>query len=271
MCHVTHLAMYSLIDVDLVERAPERGPVPRVADWEIERAHALGRIIDPVIVRALKQKTPISGQTRYEIVGNEKSWIIAQRLGWHQVPCVSFVLDDDDVRLYREAQVEGDTIDRVLQYQRRLNTEPDLTVTALAAEVGWSRTELQHNLCLTRLSSTLLQYVRTGQLSLGHARRLASPKLSTALREELARSIVEHGWPVRVLEDQLRRRTQNDAAVDATPSVQVSVETAALERSLSTLLGCAVTIRPPLLSINYCGNLEILDGLLERLGYQVDA
>lgn len=268
--------MYTTIDDYLIQRSALAGPVALVSDDEIERTRSLGRIIAPVLVRETKRRTG-SGQRLYEIVGNEKSWILAQRIGWHEVPCV--VLDVDDDELQKSLIAENslphapvvDTNDPVqysIALKQRLDADTTLTVKALAKELGRNRSDLQHFLRLADLPQDIRALVSAGRLSVGHARRLATPTITNEQRSRIAKAVVEKNISVRRLETLIRARTkagQEDIEREAN-SLRLQLEN--VERALSEKLGCLVTVTETTIRINYAKDLDVLDGLLARLGVE---
>ena len=106
------------------------------------------------------------------------------------------------------------------------------------------------------------EFVRSGQLSAGHARAL----VTLADPEAVARRIVEAGLNVREVEA-IGETEGRRVAGKRAPAVK-DADTRALEKSLSDVLGLAVTIRHKSsggdVSIHY-RTLEQLDDVCRRL------
>lgn len=247
------------IDIDLIERARDAGAVVQPSDNDIERARQLGMIVEPVIVRRLMERSLVSNQLAYEIIANEKSWLIAQRLGWDQVPVEVVEVSSDAARRYRVAAPTTaplDPIERLQQLKGRLDADKKLTVKQLATEEGIGRTELHHRLRVLTLSQSIQDSVRQGALTIAQARRIACKGLTDLQREQLVKATVNNKWSVRVLEGQIKK-----VLLGSDSLIQES-----LERAMTEKLGCDVKLKPPFLTIDYQNNLDVLDGVMAHLG-----
>jgi len=150
-----------------------------------------------------------------------------------------------------------------------------LSVTRAGASRGYSRTVASHLLRLLRLEPTVQQWVAEHQLSVGHAKMLVG--LEPKRQLHLARRIGRERLSVRQVESlmgQIRRDPRDPATIpfDADPRGPDHVR---FEARLSEQLGVPVTVEYArdgagrlILAFS---DLEILDGLLERLGYCDDA
>lgn len=280
--------MFLKIEDYLLHRPSNPGPLPKLSPFEIEQGRKLGKLLNPVVVRALP-RSPASPQQNYEIIQNERSWLLAQRLGWHQIPCLVYEVNDAEVALLRDAQSgiqpfatpKEDPVLFAIAMAQRLKDEPRLSISALAREVGWDRSELQHQLRLAVLPAPVQQMVSTRTLSVGHARRIGSSRLNDQQRTECAREVVSKKLTVRQLEQRLRDLVDapRGAEISVKPSDQSTAEREAhalktqlsfLEQKISELIGCGVRITQRELSIDFSGDLEVLDGVLERFGYKAD-
>ena len=233
-------------------------------------------LVIPVVVRKIDYQTQAAQQC-YEIVANERTWFLAQRLGWHQIPCVVQELTDADAELiHRDQSVmagkgRDDPIADAIALSERLRNEPGLSVSALAREIDWDRTELQHHLRLAALPPEVQLMVRCGHLSVSHARRLGSARLTDIQQIALAYEITKNKLTVRQLEIRLRNLggVTQQAKGPELPSMSVrgSLELTFIERTMSELLGCPVHFHQGSITIDFFGSFAILDGILERLGY----
>ena len=220
-------------------------------------------VIQPLIVRPV----PSGG---YEIVAGERRWRAAQRAGLHELPAV--VRDISDVEMLEIAIIEN--IQRAdlnpleeAQGYRQLMDRFGHTQERLAEALGKSRSHIANLLRLLTLPEPVLELLRTGNLTAGHARAL----VTATNPESLAKQVVERDLSVRQTE-QLARA----AASPGTPRPPVArgsakdADTRALEEDLTANLRLKVTIdhRPGQqageLRIRY-GTLEELDGLCQLL------
>jgi ParB family chromosome partitioning protein len=220
-------------------------------------------VIQPLILRPV----PSGG---YEIVAGERRWRAAQRAGLHELPAVVREVSDGemleiaiieniqraDLNALEEAQGYRQLMDRFGHTQERL-----------AEALGKSRSHIANLLRLLTLPEPVLELLRTGKLTAGHARAL----VTAGNPESLARQVVERDLSVRQTEQLARSAaTTPPRATTARTAAAKDADTRALEEDLTAALRLAVTIdhRPGRQSgeirIRY-GTLEELDGLCQLL------
>lgn len=220
---------------------------------------------------------PISVRIRgadYELIAGERRLRAARRLGWATITAV--VRDTSDEQLLTLALVENlqredlNPIDEAEGYQR-LSREFGLSQQHIAEAVGKDRSTVANMLRLLALPDDVQHFVRTGQLSIGHARALlglpAEVSVSEAAHEILRRQMTVRDverWAqqhrpttrktrsktestaesaeLRHITDRLRRYLQTDVSVVANEKAQgevrirfYSVED--LERLLELIVG----------------------------------
>ena len=223
-------------------------------------------IIQPLILRP----HPDEPDT-YEIVAGERRWRAAQLARLHELPAVLRELDDTqvlEIAIIENIQREDlNAIEEALAY-RQLMDRFGHTQERLAEGLGKSRSHIANLLRLLTLPETVLDLVRTGRLTAGHARALV-----TAVNPEaLARQVIEKDLSVRQTEQLARsvlgapppggKAAAGRAAKDA--------DTRALEEDLSAALRLKVLIEHKAgkqageVRIRY-RNLEELDGLCQLL------
>ena len=219
-------------------------------------------IIQPIVVTPRGEKL--------EIVAGERRWRAAGIAGLTKVPVV-----------FRERQSETDLLEAALveNLQRedlnpldaaeayaRLKDEFRLSHEKIADRVGKDRTTISNALRLLKLPSSVRDRVRSGDLSGGHARALAS-LTSADDQERLAEEIVRRGLSVRQAEkrvaslggaDKLRREHRRD------PFTRDAEEK--LSRRLRTRVRIVRRRRGGRVEIAF-GSEEELIGLYERLAH----
>ena len=225
--------------------------------------------LDPIVVR--------SRGLRYEILSNAETWIAAQRAGWRDVPvAIRDDLTDDDAQAILALTTGAGRLDPI-EEARRYEAELERlcagdrrrrhgAITRLARLLDKPRTHVSHTLRLLKLPVRIQHLVSRGELSAGHARALVT--VTDARRQHrLAERVIRHRMSVRDTEAAARgrriRRTHGDDGVEPDPDVR------RLETTLSDTLGCPtrVDVRAGRLIIDYRGNLEVLQGVLERIGW----
>ena len=217
-------------------------------------------IVQPIVVTPRGEKL--------EIVAGERRWRAAAMAGLTKVPVV-----------WREKQSESDLLEVALveNLQRedlnpldaaeayaRLKDEFRLSHEKIADRVGKDRTTVSNALRLLKLPSSVRDRIRSGLLSAGHARALAS-LASPDDQERLAEEILRRSLSVRQAEkrvasfgsaDRLRREHRRD------PFTRDAEEK--LSRRLKTRVRIVRRRRGGRLEIAF-GSEEELIGLYERL------
>ena len=170
----TEQSAYRLLPIYKVEPNPDQ---PR-QDFDEEELQALSEsisihgVIQPLTVRELS-----SGY--YQIIAGERRWRAARQAGLSEVPAV--VIEADDKKAMELALIENlqrqdlNPVEEALGYQS-LMADYGLTQEETASRVGKSRPAVANALRLLNLSSEVLEKVRSGELSAGHARAILSLK-----------------------------------------------------------------------------------------------
>jgi ParB family chromosome partitioning protein len=222
-------------------------------------------VIQPLILR----RHPVEPD-RFEIVAGERRWRAAQMAGVHALPAVVRELSDAEVlELAIIENVQRADLNPLEEAQgyRQLMESFGHTQERLAEALGKSRSHIANLLRLLTLPEPVLDLLRAGKLTAGHARAL----ITAPNPESLARQVVERDLSVRQTEALAR-----SAATPSTPSRTLprpaakDADTRALEEDLSATLRLKVTIdhkpgRPSgEIRIRYA-TLEDLDTLCQLL------
>ena len=188
---------YKLLPIHKIE--PNRNQ-PR-QDFDEEELQALSEsltthgILQPLTVRELD-----SGY--YQIIAGERRWRAARMAAISEVPVV--VIEADDKKAMELALIENlqrqdlNPVEEALGYQS-LMSDFGLTQEETAQRVAKSRPAVANALRLLNLSAPILEKVRDGSLSAGHARALLSVK-SEKKQLEAMQKIVALGLSVRQAE-----------------------------------------------------------------------
>jgi len=228
-------------------------------------------VIQPLVVRERPDRT-------FEIIAGERRWRASKQAGLSEVPAVVRNVEDRTVvamALIENIQREDLNPLEEAQALQRLIDEFDLTHAQAAEAVGRSRAAVSNLLRLLELPNAIRILVESRQLEMGHARALLT--LSPELASKLAADAVEHGWSVREVEHRAQqfaagRVPGGDTRTVARNKARPQADIVSLENELSETLGTRVSIangrgNKGRLVIHY-GNLEALDGVLERLRAQ---
>ena len=188
---------YQLLPLHKVE--PNRSQ-PR-QDFDEEELAALAEsvsvhgIIQPLTVRELR-----SGY--YQIIAGERRWRAARMAGLTEVPAV--IIEADDKKAMELALIENlqrqdlNPVEEALGYQS-LMEDFGLTQEETAQRVGKSRPAVANSLRLLGLCPDVLDMLRSGKLSAGHARAVLSLKTEKQ-QKDAAQKIVALGLSVRQAE-----------------------------------------------------------------------
>lgn len=218
-------------------------------------------VLVPILVRPLATGAQ---PAVYELIAGERRWRAAAVAGLGTIPSIVREADDRaslEVAIVENLQREDlDALEEAAGFQHLL-TEYAFTQEALAARLGKSRPAIANALRLLGLADSLKARLRSGALTVGHARALLA--LEPARREAVAGRIEREGLTVRDVE---RLATPRRAA-----PVRPRRRTAdheALEGRLRIALAAPVALtrgkRGGKIEIRYADD-EDLDRLAERL------
>ena len=228
---------YKLLPIHKVE--PNRNQ-PR-QDFDEEELEALAEslathgILQPLTVRELA-----SGY--YQIIAGERRWRVARMAGLTEVPAV--IIEADDKKAMELALIENlqrqdlNPVEEALGYQS-LMSDFGLTQEETAQRVAKSRPAVANALRLLNLSQAILEKVRDGSLSAGHARALLSIK-SEKKQLDAMQKIVALGLSVRQAELLCKNMTKEPAS-EKPVTFQVDY-VSECEKQLSKHLGRGVKI-----------------------------
>ena len=198
-------------------------------------------VLQPIIVRP----NP-NFEGSFEIVAGERRWRAAKMAGLTEIPAV--VLDGDDMKIAQVALIENvqredlNVVEEALGYQTLMD-KFDMTQEEVAKQVGKSRPAITNLLRLLDLPEEVLELLRSGELSAGHARALLGLR-DPELIPLFANRAVAKGLSVRDVETMVRR--QNAEPAEALPDIdggtQNKVYMKDLERRTREALGRKVKI-----------------------------
>lgn len=215
----------------------EREPLENLAD-----SIAQFGVLQPIVVR---ESTLLQGT--YEILAGERRWRAAKMAGLNEIPAV--ILEGDDLKAAQVAVIENvqrenlNPIEEALAYNTLIDRF-GLTQDQVAKQVGKSRVSVTNLLRLLDLPEEVLEMVKDGQLSAGHARALLGLKNEEQIAS-LAQKIIEKDLSVRDVEKTIRLLNYEPSAVEEDTSgeaVQRKIYMKELEHRAVTQLGRRVRI-----------------------------
>jgi ParB family chromosome partitioning protein len=250
------------VDIDRIKPNPLQ-PRHQFRPEPIEELAASIResgILQPIIIRRI--------DGGYGIVAGERRWRAAQKAGLHKIPAL--IREIREEQLLQVALVENlqrqdlNPIEEAKAYAS-LVEDFGMSQAEVAERVGKDRSTVANALRLLQLSPSVQEDVEAGNLTMGHARALAS--LPNHKAQELGADIItKQGLSVREAESWVKRHTEDPRqkrVVHRDPNI------GAAEEKLQRHLGTRVRIQSGpgakgKIILEYFSSAE-LDRLYERL------
>ena len=228
---------YKQLPIYKVEPNPDQ---PR-KDFDEEELQALADsiamhgVVQPLTVRQMD-----SGY--YQIIAGERRWRAARLANLSEIPVV--IIEADDQKTMELALIENlqrqdlNPVEEALGYQALIE-EYGLTQEETAAQVGKSRPAVANALRLLGLCPEVLERLRKGEITAGHARAILTLKAEKK-QIEAAQKIWALGLSVRQAELLCKNMTREpEKEKEVTLAVDYVAE---CEKSLSRHLGRGVKI-----------------------------
>lgn len=202
---------------------------------ELSASIAEHGLLQPIAVRP----KPSGG---YLIVAGERRWRASRMAGLTEVPViVKDVTDEQAMELALVENLQREDLDPVEEAAgiRELMTRCDLTQEQVARKLGKSRSALANSLRLLSLPETVLELLKSGFITIGHAKvvlGLPTPEL----QEEAAQMIADNQLNVRQAEalcKKLAKPAKEPVAAPLPSALPVEVE-----ESLKQVLGSEVNV-----------------------------
>ena len=228
---------YQILPIYKVEPNPDQ---PR-RDFDEEELQALADsisvhgVIQPLTVRQMP-----TGY--YQIIAGERRWRAARLANLSEIPVV--IVEADDKKAMELALIENlqrqdlNPVEEALGYQALIE-EYGLTQEEAAGRVGKSRPAVANALRLLGLSPAVLEKLKNGELSAGHARAILTLKTEKK-QQEAAKKIIALALSVRQAETLCKNMNKEPAPVKE--EVFAVDYVAECEKSLSKHLGRGVKI-----------------------------
>ncbi len=197
---------------------------------------AIHGVIQPLTVRELP-----TGY--YQIIAGERRWRAARMANLSEIPAV--IIEADDRKATELALIENlqrqdlNPVEEAMGYQT-LMADYGLTQEDTAARVGKSRPAVANALRLLQLPEEVLEMLRQGKLTAGHARAILSVK-SPKKQLEAAQKIAALDLSVRQAELICKNMNQEQKEKKAPETLAVDY-VAECEKNLSRHLGRGVKI-----------------------------
>ena len=194
-------------------------------------------VLQPLIVR-------VGDNGDYEIVAGERRWRAAQMAQLHELPVI--VRAFTDIEVLEVAIIENiqradlNATEEAAGY-KQLMDKFGHTQEKMADALGKSRSHIANLLRLFNLPMPVLQLLREGKISAGHARALISAQDPL----KLAQQVIKGGLSVRATEALVKKEISGSTKGTPTGTsdeVDKDADTKALEGDLAANLGMAVSL-----------------------------
>ncbi len=188
-------------------------------------------LVQPIVVRARGD--------RYQLIAGQRRLAAARKLGWAQVAVR--VLDVDDRQMAEIAIVENlqrrdlDALEKAASFKQYLATW-NCTQDELAKRLSVDRSTVANLIRLLELPPAVQQQLRSGAISMGHARALL-PLGDEDEQMRLAERVVAEGLSVRAIEGEVQEIIRREEAED----IDAGLEAARIAQQE----GHAAAVAPP--------------------------
>ena len=223
-------------------------------------------VLQPILLRP--------SEDGFEIVAGERRWRAAQKPQLHTIPAIVREIDEGsmaELALIENIQREDLNAIEEAEGYRQLIERHGHTQDGVAKIVHKSRSHVANLLRLLDLPEFVRQSLVSGDITMGHARAVATAPDPEALTKE----IVSRGYSVRQAEDRAKQaRHAPGPGVDIgrasarNAAKGVDADLAALERQLGDILGLKVTVthkgQGGHVTLHY-SSLDQLDMICQRL------
>ena len=223
-------------------------------------------VLQPIIVR---ESELLSGT--YEIIAGERRWRAAKMAGLTEIPAIVF--DGDELKAAQVAMIENiqredlNPVEEAMGYGALIERF-GLTQDQVAKQVGKNRSTVANMLRLLELPTEVLEMLRDGELTTGHARAL----LALSSEEQIidtAKLAFERELSVREVEALVKRiNSKPDETEEERVHPQIKAQMKELEHRAMSTLGRKVRIsrssRKKVVELTY-DNDEDLEALLLML------
>ena len=254
------------IEIGRIRPNPEQ---PRVQFTE----EAIDELADSIAERGVLQPILLRphGDGGFEIVAGERRWRAAQRARLHTIPALVREIDDStaaEIALIENIQREDLNAIEEAEGYRQLIQRHGHTQDNVAKLVHKSRSHVANLLRLLDLPDFVRQSLLRGDISMGHARAVATAPDP----EALAKEVIAKGLSVRQTEERARfvkpGAGHDIARASARNAKPVDADVTALERQLGDTLGLRVIIAhngsKGTVTLHY-SSLDQLDMVCQRL------
>ncbi|SFG72199.1 ParB/RepB/Spo0J family partition protein [Oribacterium sp. WCC10] len=201
-------------------------------------------VITPIIVK--------QNGAFYEIVAGERRWRAARIAGLKEIPVI---IKNVDERTSREMSIieniqrdDLNPVEEALAYQSLID-DYGLTQEEVASRVSKNRSTITNSLRLLKLDDDVLEMLKEGLITQGHARALLVIE-DTELRKKIALRCAKENLSVREIENLVKQdklskeKKNNSTSPEAEELKRLKILYKDLEKKMKAKLGTKVSIVP---------------------------
>lgn len=232
----------SIREIDLEQITPN--PFQPRSEFDREKLQELTESVSRLgVIQPITVKKVSIG--RYQIISGERRFRAAKAAGLKTIP--AYVKEADESSMLEMALVENiqredlDPIDIAISFQRLIE-ECNLTQEALSPRVGKNRATIANYLRLLRLQPEIQLAVKSGAISMGHAKALLGLEDGN-LQKRIVDSIVSDELSVRQTEDLVRKLSSPRTEKTAKTSFKPGETAVSAGKLLGKFFGGKVTLK----------------------------
>lgn len=231
-------------------------------------------LLQPIIVRE-------GAGGFYQILAGERRWRASKMAGLTEIPAI--VMEADAMKAAEIAIIENVQRENLNAYEEAqayasLMKEFDLTQEEVAAKVGKSRPAVANTMRLLELPEDVLDLLKDGAISAGHARALLGLK-DKSIIEDTANKILDKSLSVRDTEALVKKLNKiYESAQNAADEAQVDDDLIVdyikdLEQKAMSITGKQIKIQTKgkcrVVQIEYVDNEDLEDILVKLCGKKI--
>lgn len=188
------------IDINRIRPNPYQ---PRKFFNESQLTDLMASIKEHGVIQAIIVRESLNG---YEIIAGERRWRASKSLELSSIPAVVKDFTDQqvmEVALIENLQREDLNAVEIAHAYKKIMDCFNLTQVELAERIGVSRPNVANIMRLLQLPESIIAYINSNQISMGHARAIIT------LDDEnkqlyYAKLVVKENWSVRTLEEKIK-------------------------------------------------------------------
>ena len=222
-------------------------------------------VIQPILVRK-------SEKNKYELIAGERRLRAVKILGMKKIPAILKSISDESAAIYALLEnVQRENLNPVEEAigLEKLIKKYKFTQEALAKKTGKSRSHIANLIRLLSLDKYVIGLLEQKKIDMGHARALLT--LSKPSQKIYADKVVSLKLSVRDIEKMVFEGSKNKIKRQGKNKKDKHIDE--IENQLREKLGIQVDISHSTLKNNgkitlKYSNLDVLEGLLKKLGYK---